>query len=58
LTPSGGIAGVEVLRMAGDGNVESVVQQAIMSMGTFSEAPPEDLPKMVVVRINSAGNGA
>lgn len=58
LTPSGGIAGVEVLRMTGDGNVESLVQQAIMSMAAFSEAPPEDLPRIVVLKIDSAGNGA
>ena len=55
LTASGGIAGVEVLRMTGGSDVSSLVQQALTTT-SFSEAPPADMPSTVVLKVNSSGN--
>jgi protein TonB len=59
LTASGTIAGVEVLRITSDnGDASDLVQQAIRSMASFSEAPPAEMPSTVVMKVNSTGGGA
>jgi len=58
LTANGGISSVEILRMNSDSDVSSLVQQAIATMSSFSEAPPGEMPKSVVLKVNSATGGA
>lgn len=56
-TASGGISRVELLHGTGDSDLDSRIQQAISTMPALPEAPPSDMPAMLV-RVNSAGNGA
>ena len=58
LTANGGISSVEVLRMSSDSDVNGLVQQAITTISSFSEAPPADMPSTVVLKVNSATGGA
>jgi len=58
LTSNGGISSVEILHMNSDGDVNGLVQQAIATISSFSEAPPTDMPSIVVLRVNSANGGA
>jgi periplasmic protein TonB len=58
LTANGGISSVEVLRMNSDSDVNGLVQQAIATISSFSEAPPADMPTTVVLKVNSATGGA
>ncbi len=58
LTANGGIASVEILRMKSDSDVNGLVQQAIATLSSFSEAPPADMPTTVVLSVHSDSNGA
>ena len=59
LTPSGGIVSVEVLRINSDNSdAGGLVEQAIKTMASFSEAPPAEMPTTVVLKLNSSGGGA
>jgi hypothetical protein len=56
LNASGGIVGVEVLRISSDnGEAGGLIQQAIATMASFSEAPPSEMPTTVVLKV---GGGA
>jgi hypothetical protein len=47
-TASGAVSRVEVLHGSGDGDVDGRVQQAIASMPALPEAPPGNMPAMIL----------
>jgi hypothetical protein len=53
VTPSGGIAAVDVLRGTGDSTTDSIIQQAIAAMPALPEAPPPNMPLSVIVTVAS-----
>jgi TonB family protein len=55
LTASGAISRVEILHGTGDSDLDGRLQQAIASMPAVPEAPPSDLPAMIV-RIDAPGS--
>jgi periplasmic protein TonB len=55
LAASGAISRVEILHGTGDQDLDSRIQQAIASMPAVPEAPPSDMPPMVV-RIDAPGS--
>jgi TonB family protein len=53
LSKGGKIERVQVLHTTGDNNTDSRIVQVIDAMPTLPEAPPEDMPQPVIVRIGA-----
>ncbi len=55
LTPGGRIDRVKVVGSSGDPGLDMALEQALTRGGALSEAPPQDLPQPIRLRITSRG---
>ena len=53
LTPSGSVEKVELVRTTGDNELDQRIAQVISTMPAIPEAPPNEMPQPVIVRIGA-----
>lgn len=53
ISPSGKIERVEIIHTSGDRDIDGRIEQVIAEMATLPEAPPDDMPEPVIVRVGA-----